>query len=115
MSEDHPFHTQTIDGTEYVGLLAHAGTERIYEFVDPDIHTDYVRGRDPRDGEVLRHDTIINYAVAQHRGMLPMTPVPAEDWADVCEAYADGEWTDVREFIGDVLADLEDTAEEVSA
>lgn len=104
----YPFHTAvTDDGVERVGLFGHVGRERIYEFVDPAEHSDYARGRDPRDGDVLSFDTVINYAVAHTTGpMLPIMVVPADEWAAARDEYADGDWGDIREFIDRTLDDI---------
>lgn len=101
---DYPFHTDEIDGVERVGLLASARDERIYEFVDPDEHDRYLKGFDPRDEVPTNFDSVLNYTIAQAQGtILPMVPVPADEWAEVREQYVDGDYDDITEFIDDVL------------
>lgn len=98
--EEYPFHTAvTEDGERVCGVAFLASTGKLYEFLDPDTHSERAKYRDPRTGETIVHSTVINEAMAKVRGGFERARIPAEEWSAFREKYVEADAETVEEWI----------------
>jgi len=89
-------HSRVVDGQELVGVLFVSGNGKFYEFVDPQVHDEYAKFRDPRSGDTMVYSSTLDKSVKSVMGGHIRAKIPKGEWMEFRESYlnADSEQTE---------------------